>query len=128
MNSLKPQQLLRIDALAGALGGLVVLSLSPFLAELTRVSRPILFVQASCGFLYAAAALFFSANATRAPRFLKVMSLANAGYASLSVLLMLWLWSAITNWGVIYFCIEATIIFSLAVIEWRTAAVTSEAH
>jgi hypothetical protein len=119
MNRLLPKYLLWIDCTAGALVGVLVLSLSDWLSRLQGLPRGLLLLTGAANLLYACYSLSLAIRLNRPLALIALLVAANLAWAGVCVALGLYFARSATIWGLSALFGEALFVGGLALLEWR---------
>ncbi|BCS30907.1 hypothetical protein TBR22_A01080 [Luteitalea sp. TBR-22] len=112
-------RLLWIDCTAGALVGVFLLLLSPWLARLYGLPLGLLRVNAAANLLYASYSFSLARRAGRPMRLLVLLVCANAAWSVVCLALVVRYWHDASGLGVATLVGESLFVGGLAALEWR---------
>lgn len=113
------KRLLWIDCTAGAIVGLFLLLLSPWLAPLYGLPQGLLLFNASANLLYGSYSFSLARRAVRPMPLLLLLVLANAAWSAVCLVLVARYWHDATPLGVATLAFESLFVGGLAALEWR---------
>ncbi len=117
--SRRHSKLLWIDCIAGAVVGVAVLMLSPWLSRIEALPRGLLLFTGAANLLYACYSLSLAARMRRTLRQIELLVFANGAWAVVCVALALSFASSATWIGIAHLLGEAAFVGALAGAEWR---------
>ncbi len=113
-----PRKLLWVDCTAGALAGVAMLSLSGWLASLYALPRGLLLFMGAANLVYASYSFSLAVRNRRSEGSIKLLALANLGWAAVCVGLAIVFWGSATLLGAGHLVGEAIIVGGLGRLEW----------
>ena len=117
-----PHQLFRLDCLGAALSAFTLLFVLPAFSEYIGMPKHILNTLGAIALVLVCYSGFFAFQKTAKPiKWMRLLAASNAGYACLTVILVLWNNKVLKAPDFLYFSVESTIIFGLAYFEWRVS-------
>lgn len=112
------RRLLWIDCAAGALAGVAVLALIPWLSRLYALPRGLLLFVAAANLLYASYSFSLACRATRPMPLVKLLVFANAAWVPVCLGLAAAYWGRASVFGLAHLVGEAFFVGALAALEW----------
>jgi hypothetical protein len=113
------RRLLWIDCAAGALAGVLVLTLSPWLSRLYGLPRALLLFIGTTNLLYASFSFSLARRGERPMSLIKLLVFANAAWVPVCLGLAVTFREAATVFGMGQLIGEALFVGGLAALEWR---------
>ncbi|GAB5520533.1 MAG: hypothetical protein RhofKO_27840 [Rhodothermales bacterium] len=113
------EKLLWVDGTAGAVVGMLLLSLSPWLAPLFRLPLGIVLFMGLVNLTYGCYSLTIARFQRRPLSLIRFLVIANLAWVPVCIGLALTFRETISIWGLLHLSAEAMFVGSLAVIEWR---------
>jgi hypothetical protein len=116
------RNLLWVDCAGGLVAGLVVLSLSTWLAELYALPRALVVGIGLANVCYGTFSLSLAARSHRPPSLIVLLVAANATWAALCATGALVLWDTASGFGLAHLLGEGFFVGGLARLEWSARA------
>ncbi|HEX2210370.1 MAG TPA: hypothetical protein VHG93_22015 [Longimicrobium sp.] len=113
------RRLLWIDCTAGALAGVLVLTLSPWLSRLYALPQVLLLFVGATNLLYASFSFSLARRAERPMSLIKLLVFANAAWVPVCLGLAATFWNRATVFGIAQLIGEAVFVGGLAALEWK---------
>jgi len=113
------ENLLWVDGMAGAVVGGLLLSLSPWLAELFSLPLGVVLFMGAANLTYGGYSLTIARLKRRPLSLIRFLVIANLAWVPVCIGLILIHREAISAWGLLHLSAEAVFVGGLAVIEWR---------
>jgi hypothetical protein len=113
------RRLLWIDCAAGALAGVLVLSLSPWLSRLYGLPQELLLFIGTTNLLYASFSVSLARRAERPMSLIKLLVFANAAWVPVCLALAVTFRNEATVFGMGQLVGEAFFVGGLAAVEWK---------
>lgn len=115
-------RLLWVDCIAGAVAGVLVLSLSPWLGRLYALPQSLLLFTGAANALYGSYSFSLARRDRRPMRLIAVLVSANAAWAVVCLVLTARYWQQASAFGIAHLVGEAGFVGGLAALEWRHRA------
>lgn len=123
LNEIKPRKLFLVDSLGALLTALMLGFVLTNLESVFGMPQKVLYPLSAIALAYSIYSFWCYQRAKENCRpFLKAIAIANLAYCCATVGLVIYLRGQLTSLGLIYFSLEAMIIFGLAIIELKTAS------
>lgn len=113
------RRLLWIDCAAGALAGVAVLALSPWLSRLYALPQEVLLFVGAANLLYATYSFSLARWAERPVSLIKLLVFANAAWVPVCLGLAANFWGRASVFGLAHLVGEAFFVGGLAALEWK---------
>jgi hypothetical protein len=111
--------LLRIDSSAGLVVGGTMIALDEWLSELYAIPLGIFYFVALTNVVYGLFSLSLVMRARRTMGLIKLLAVANGGWAVLCFGLVVYLWCTATFFGIAHVALEGVFVGGLAALEWK---------
>ena len=118
MNTLQ-RYTLWVDGLGGLLVGLLVLLISSWLSGLHGLPHGFVLFMGSMNLLYGTSATALAMRSTRPIALLRLLAVANMGWAIACVGGVTWHWESVTAFGLLHLLGEGVYVAALGLAEWH---------
>ena len=112
-------RLIWTDGLAALSVGVGMLPLRHFLADLLQLPLWLIVAQAVTNLCYATYSLSLARRREKPVVMVRLLSIANMGYAFFAICLLRYFYNTCSSWGVAFFVAEVVFIGGLGILEWK---------